>query len=159
MTLVALVPCLMHDFQSAVVLETGALAGGGGAVVGAAAAAAAYDGFFALIGCAGGRVGERGGLGGGVVGLVSRSAGCTAAGGVGAGGAGAEPERRPGEAPAAGRSNNDDIRMNRSRRRPMHSLSSPRNSSKGRTASMETSIWVLGVAGGDGTAAAGAACC
>jgi hypothetical protein len=84
MTLVALVPCLMHDLRSAAVLEMGALGGGGGAVEGAAAAAAAYDGFFALMGRGGGRVGERGGLGGGVVGLVSRSAGCTAAGGVGA---------------------------------------------------------------------------
>ena len=155
----ALVPCLMHNFRSAVVLETGALAGGGGAAVGAAAAAAAYDGFFALIGRAGGQVGERGGLGGGVVGLVSRSAGCTAAGGVGARGAGAEPERRPGGAPAAGRSNNDNVRMNRPRRRPMYSLSSPRNLSKGRIASIETSIWMLEVAGGGGTAAAGAACC
>ena len=144
----------MHDFRSAVVLETGALAsGGGGAVVGAAAAAAAYNGFFALIGRAGGRVGERGGLGGGVMGLVSRSAGCTAAGGVGAKGAGAEPERGPGETPAAGGSKSDDICTNRSRRRPMYLLSSPRKSSKGRIASIETSICVLGVADGGGTAA------
>ena len=124
-TLVALVPCLMHDFRSAAVLETGALTGGGGAAEGVAAAAAAYDGFFALMGRVGGRVGERGGLGGGVMGLVSRSAGCTAAGDVEAGSAGARPERGLGEMPAAGRSSKDDVRKNKPRRRPMYSLSSP----------------------------------
>ena len=140
MTLVALVPCLMHDFRSAAVLETGALAGGGGAVKeGAVAAAAAYDGFFALTGRVGGRVGERGGLGGGVVGLVSLSAGCTAAGGVGAGGAGAEPERGLDVTSTAVRSKKDDVHINKPRRRPTYSLSSSRNSSRGRVASMETS--------------------
>ena len=126
-TLVAFVPCLMHDFRSAVVLETGAFAGGIGAVVGAAAAAAAaaYDGFLVLIGRGGGRIGERGGLGGGVMGLVSRSAGCTAAGDVEAGSAGARPERGLDETSAAGRSSKDDVRKNKPRRRPMYSLSSP----------------------------------
>ena len=140
MTLVALVPCLMHDFQSAAVLETGTLAGGGGAAEEAAAAAAAYDGFFALMGCVGGRVGEHGGLRGGVMGLVSCSADCTAAGGVGAGSAGTEPEHRLDEMSTAGRSNKDNIHMKRPRRRPMYSLSSPRNSSRGRVASKEMSI-------------------
>ena len=112
MTLVALVPCLMHDFRSVAVFEMGALADGG-ATAGVVAAAAAYDGFFAFMGCVGGRVGERGGLRGGVMGLVSHSAVCTAAGGVGAGSAGAEPEHRPDETSMAERSNRDDVHMKR----------------------------------------------
>ena len=121
----ALVPCFMHDFRSAAVLEAGAFTGGIGAEVGAAAAAAAYDGFLVLIGRVGGRVGERGGLGGGVMGLVSRSAGCIAAGDVETGSAGAGPERGLDETSTAGRSNKDDVRKNKPRRRPMYSLSSP----------------------------------
>ena len=124
-TLVALVPCLMHDFRSAVVLDTGAFAGGAAVGGGAAAAAAAYDGFLVLMGRVGGRVGERGGLGGGVMGLVSRSAGCTAAGDVETGSAGARPERGLDEMSTAGRSSKDDVRRNKPRRRPMYSLSSP----------------------------------
>ena len=78
MTFVALVPCLRHDLCIAAVLERGAEAfGEAGAAVGAAraeAAALVYDCLGAdtalqasggLGAWGGGRVGERGGLGGG----------------------------------------------------------------------------------------------
>ena len=98
MTLVAFVPCLMHNFRRAVVFDRGAGAfGAEGATAGAAgaeAAALAYDCFGADMAArarggpgtrGGGRVGDLGGLGGGDCGLVSGSAVCTATGTAGVG--------------------------------------------------------------------------
>ena len=95
----------------------------------------------------GGRVGERGGLGGGDEGLVMEPAGCTATGDVGTVCAGMEPGRELGAEPTAGDFVDHNMRKSlfaTSLRRDMDSSSSAQRLSESLLSSAERRLLTLG---------------